>query len=269
VADYKEADPQGNGFPAPLRYNQFLMWGARLYWAQLGRIVPLFFVGYVIALAAVTLGGTPRGLSPSAQIVLVLVRLAVPLTIVGSILVVAAALLMTGHLVGESLTVGSVLASIRGRLRDVLAAALLVSILGILFLMIFGVQFGLVLIFALLGPPVVGHAVVVEHKRLGAAWAHSKRLLAMQAARVFLYLWPIALLLTFLMFPGWSVSDYLGRQIGGIGGYAAGLMLGAAVAAILLPFLAALSLVVYFELRARAEDFDINQLRAEFRASEA
>jgi hypothetical protein len=267
VSEDQQPARRPTAFPGPVRFNQFLAWGARLYWAELGRLVPLFFVGYLVAMSVGAAGGATRRAVASVDLVIYLVTV-LSLAMVGSVLVVIAGVLMAGNLAGEPPSLADALGMLKGRMRDVVAGALIVGAIAIPALQIFG-DFGLVFVFMLLGPPVVGHVIALERKRLKDAWPRAKSLLAGHTARIFLYLWSVALLLTLIMLVGWISAFNVAAELGGAAGAAAGLALAAAVAGILMPFLAALSLVVYFDLRPRIEDFDLQKLRTQLRASEA
>ncbi|MGH2736700.1 MAG: hypothetical protein ACRDKZ_14055 [Actinomycetota bacterium] len=113
--------------------------------------------------------------------------------------------------------------------------------------------------FALWGPPVIVSAVVLERVRLGEAWSRTQPRMRGNWGRGLLLLGASALMSFALpLVVAGSAAFALSSTGWGFWVYAVTLGVLDAVA---FPWLAAVTLLLYFDLRVRSEGFDLDQLR--------
>ncbi|HEY7873601.1 MAG TPA: hypothetical protein VIG64_00620 [Actinomycetota bacterium] len=107
------------------------------------------------------------------------------------------------------------------------------------------------------GPPIVITAVVIERRRFGDALARARELLAENWSRTLLYL------ITFAA--GAGLLDFVIQQLAlravtgastDVLGYVLAIAVSVIVPSLVMPYVACAWLIAYFDLRARAEDFD-------------
>ena len=185
--------------------------------------------------------------------------------VVGSLAAAVASAMAAGSLAQREGTPAAAIRSLRPVRTDLLAAALASSMvtLALVFLLAGSGLLNLltfVITPLLFGPPVLAQVIAIEHRTLGAAWRRSRELLAGNAPRVLLYLVNVALGIGLLqlIFLGLSVSVASG--VGGMAGTVAFFTVQSVGASLTYPFLALTCVVVYLDIRASHESFELADL---------
>ncbi len=178
----------------------------------------------------------------------ILFRTLVP-ALIGTFFIAAAHILMADKLLGRNTGPSGAIGQLR-RFTPSLLQAGLVAAVGAMF---FGIFPGLIFLgFVWWGPPILGSAIVVERSAFPDAWAATRRRLRGNLGRVILVVLMGALGLVAVSFlvlvPIAFALQGLGTT-GDLGTYAAVGML----TALLRPALAAATLRLYFDARARSE----------------
>lgn len=176
--------------------------------------------------------------------------------IVSSFGVGVAVILLADRLAGNP---GSVRASFREaaeRAPTIAMGALLASLPYLVTFFMLGPYMTPFLRELFVGPPVVITVLVLERQPLGAALGRARELLQTHWSRLLLYLITIA--------AGVGLLDFVIQQstlrllVGSVDAltYVLFAAVSVVIPSILLPFVACVWLIAYFDLRARAEDFD-------------
>lgn len=178
-------------------------------------------------------------------------------SLIGSALVLAAQVLMADALVGHT-GVRRALSALKADLPSVFQCMLLAST-GAMF---FGVLRPLSTVFFVWwGPPLIGTTVVLEIRAFPEAWAETRRRGRGRLGRVILRLLLAAFVLSILAFA--LVLPILLAYSAVAQTYLIVLAF-ATLSALVLPFLAALELRLYFDIRARSDaSFGLDSLREE------
>lgn len=168
----------------------------------------------------------------------------------------AAVILLADRLAGKE---GSVRASLRETMASapsIALGALLASLPYLVTFFMFGPYMAPFLRELFVGPPIVITAIVLERRRLRDALARARELLQTHWSRLLLYLITIAAgvgLLDFMIQQ--SALRAVDASVDAVL-YALAAFVSVIIPSLLLPFIACVWLVAYFDLRARAEDFD-------------
>jgi hypothetical protein len=228
-------------------------WG--LYVSNLGALF-LAFLPFV-ALTAAIFFGIVASVTLKADNVLFLILVRDLIRIVMSSLGVAAAvILVADRLAGRP---GSVRASLRetiGFAPTIVLGALLAVLPYIVTFFMFGPYMAPLLRGMFVGPPIVITAIVLERRALRGALSRARELLDLNWSRMLLYLITVAAgvgLVDFLI--QWGLQG-VSAGAGDVVTYSLAVVVSVLVPAIVLPFVACVWLIAYFDLRARAEDFD-------------
>ena len=177
-------------------------------------------------------------------------------SLIGSALILAAHALIAEGLVGGEPNPRRALSALKADVPSVLQCALLAST-GAMF---FGVLRPLSLIFFVWwGPPLIGTTVVLENQSFPEAWTQTRRRARGRLGRVVLTLLLVAFILSILgfalVFPVLFALSPVAQTLFII-------LIFAVVSALVLPFMAAVELRLYFDVRARADEgFGIDMLR--------
>lgn len=233
----------------------------RLFWpyAALAVTVSPFPSGAlaVVAHSVLATGGPATGI----DVVLFVGTLTLPIALVGSFASCVAAVVMVGSVCGRDVRVSDAAATVWRARRDVAPAALVVAIMAWGLVMLGGFQgfgFAPVLVFVVLGPPVLAHVVVVEGVAFEPAVARGRALMRGNAVRTGVYLVAVGILVFVVLLAAVEVAVTLSGAVASIAYFPALAIAGGAT----LPFAAAAALTLYVEARASNEDLDAASLCA-------
>jgi hypothetical protein len=178
-------------------------------------------------------------------------------SLIGSALILAAHALIAEGLVGEETNPRRALSALKADLPSVLQCVLLGST-GAMF---FGVLRPLSLIFFVWwGPPLIGTTMVLENQSFPDAWTETRRRARGRLGRVILTLLLVAFLLAIL---GFALVFPILLALSAVAQTLFVILIFAIVSALVLPFMAAVELRLYFDLRARTDEgFGADELRA-------
>lgn len=179
-------------------------------------------------------------------------------SMIGSALNLSAHVFMTDRLIGKETSAGRALAALRTDVPSLLQCLLLAST-GAMF---FGLLRPLSLIFFVWwGPPLLGTTVVLENQPFPAAWAATRGRGRGRLTRAILMLLLAAFGLSIL---GLTLAFPILAAIGTVAQTLFIILIFALLSAVVLPFMAAIELRLYFDIRARADErFALNTLREE------
>jgi hypothetical protein len=185
--------------------------------------------------------------------------------LVGSLVVTAGAVVMTDRLGGRDTRISEAATRLQPQRSAVIVAALysvLLALVGNLLQV-----FALVVPVLLLGPPILAQVVALENRGAATAVPRARALLKGHLLRVlgslFLLLLGVRVLELGLYFAVFVTMNGAGVDQFAALGIIEGTLRGLTSGLVILPFAAALSLASYFDLRARAERFDLETLAAE------
>jgi hypothetical protein len=170
--------------------------------------------------------------------------------------VAAVVLVVADRLAGKP---GSVRESLRETMSfgsTILAGSLLAAFPYILTFFTFGPYMTPLLRQMFVGPPIVITAIVLERRRLWDALSRARGLLETHWSRILLYLITISAAVGIVDFLAqWGLQTLVDSAPLGVG-YSVAIVVSIALPALVMPYIACVWLVAYFDLRARAEDFD-------------
>lgn len=177
-------------------------------------------------------------------------------SLIGSALILASQVLMAKGLVGKETSPRRALSALRRDVPSVLQCVLLAST-GAMF---FGVLRPLSLIFFVWwGPPMIGTTVVLENQPFPDAWTQARGRARGNLGRVIGTLLLVALILSIL---GFSLVFPVLFALSAVAQTLFIILIFATVSALVLPFMAAVELRLYFDVRARADEaFGLDLLR--------
>lgn len=189
----------------------------------------------------------------------ILFRTLVP-ALIGTFFIAAAHILMADELLGRNTGPSDAIDQVR-RFAPSLLQAGLVAATGAMF---FGIFPGLIFLsFVWWGPPILGSAIVVERSPFPDAWTATRRRLRGNLGRVILVVLMAALALVAVSFLVLVPIAFALQDLGTIGDLATYIAVGV-LTALLRPALAAATLRLYFDARARSEEgFDGRVLERE------
>jgi hypothetical protein len=229
----------------------------RTHFTQLFLLFTLVYIAaYLVPLAF------PFEVSGTAGLPVVMLFLVILPTLAGSVAAGIATVVIGDGIAGVHTTMGEARRRLSPRTRDVLASALLAALIATVLVVILG-PIGQLLMYAIIGPPIVLHAVTLESRQFSAAWRRARELLRMEAMRIFVYVINVALGII-LVVQGTlrTVASATRDAADGIQAVALSL-LGGVLLGLTIPFLVATVVVSYLDLRARKEDLDPESWRSE------
>jgi hypothetical protein len=178
----------------------------------------------------------------------ILFRTLIP-ALVGTLFIAAAHILMTDELLGTNTGVIEALGQVRRDAPSLLQAGLIAAI-GAMF---FGLLPGLIFLgFVWWGPPILGSTIVLERRAFPDAWIETRRRLRGNLGRVVLMVLMAALGLVMVSFVILVPVAFALRGLGTTGDLATYIAI-AVITALLRPAVAATTLRLYFDARARTE----------------
>jgi hypothetical protein len=255
----QEAAPAPAG--APLRLTELVRRGWPLYRSRFVALLGLFVAAYAVLAVVSILGAGVTGAEAAPDVEAVLVGTILPLAlhaVVGSVATAAAIRVLFDASSDEQTGVGTALRGLQPRWKDILAAALLAAVLSLLAVFppfsAFAALLGLALFAVLHGPPILQHVIVLEDRTLQQAGPRARAVLSRQWARLIMYLLTLALgarLLEFLLTAVLLLP--FASLVGGVALDAAQVAVNLITLGILVPFIVAVMLVAFLDLRARAE----------------
>ncbi len=269
-------DPTAEGapsFPAPIRIDGYFAWTWRLFRACFARLGPVFAAGVLVAslldygvivLMVEVLDVRPtvevRALAFAAEVLL--------LTLAGTLLVAVAAPVFLTQLAGRRAGTDTGGRRLRPMLGHVIVSALYLAMPLLLLVLFLGPIMRVLLLPAVLGPPVLVHAVVWERLEFRDAATRAKGLLSGQWGRVLSALLVLALGPALIQIAALTTLTLVLPNLddaGFVGSLWATIIVALATAPVWL-FTSAAGTVAYADLRARAEALDPDTLRVEAEA---
>lgn len=182
----------------------------------------------------------------------ILFRTLIP-ALVGTFFIAAAHILMTDELLGRSTGVWDAMSQVRHDTPSLLQAGLLAATGAMFFAILPGLIF---LGFVWWGPPILGSTIVLERRSFPDAFAETRRRLRGNLGRVILVVLMAAFALVVVSFVVLVPAAFALRGLGTIGDLATYVAV-AVITALLRPAVAATTLRLYFDTRARSdESFD-------------
>ncbi|MGH2779009.1 MAG: hypothetical protein ACRDJB_10215 [Actinomycetota bacterium] len=179
----------------------------------------------------------------------ILFRTLIP-ALVGTFLIAAAHILMADELLGKSRGLSDAIGEVR-RCTPSLLQAGLVAGTGAMF---FGIFPGLIFLsFVWWGPPILGSTIVLERRAFPDAWTETRRRLRGNLGRVVLVVLMAALGLVIVSFVVLVPIAFALQGLGTTGDLATYVAV-AVMTALLRPAVAAATLRLYFDARARSEE---------------
>lgn len=261
---------QRASFPAPVRIDGYFAWTWRLFRGCFWRLAPVFVAGLVLVSLAYYYGilfmirvlDVRRTINARAMAFAVEVTL---LTVVGTLLVAIAVTVFLRYLAGRGTGSDAGWRRLRPRFGHVVVSALYVAMPLLLLVVFLRLITQLLLLPALLGPPILVHAIVWEQLDFRGAATRAKNLLSGHWGRVVSALLVLALgaalvQLTALTLLSVALPDL--NESGLVGSLWVSIVAGVFTAPVWL-FTAAAGTVAYLDLRARFEELDHDGLVAE------
>lgn len=271
-----QAPEEDAGFPAPIRIDGYFAWTWRLFRACFLRLAPVFAAGLVLTSLAyyyaivlvfevvdVRRTINMRALAFAAEVMLS--------TIMGTVLVAIAATVFVQHLSGRGTGTDEGWRRLKPRFGHVVVSAIYVAMPLLILVLFLQLITQLLLLPALLGPPVLVHAIVWEQLDFRGAATRAKCLLSGHWGRVgsallVLALGAVLVEITVLALLTAALPDL--NEPGLVGSLWTSLIAAIFTAPVWL-FTAAAGTVAYLDLRARFEELDHAGLVAEALPREA
>jgi hypothetical protein len=267
VADALSYSGDRLGIPAPLTFTKSARASWQLYRGHFRTIVPFYIAVFTVVGLVRTLGFSlfdAVGLSASATVAVVSLALTVVVAVAGSAAVAVVSVVFADGVTARRTGAGSATGRLRPRWRDVVSAGLVTSMLSVLAIFLpFGTLGSIVIMPMLFGPPILVHTISLEGLGFSEAWSRARSLYSGQMGRLVIYMLNVALglgllqiiLLTFAFSATLGLTGQLGIVVRAL--------MQALIAGLSLPFLGAMAFVCYLDLRARRENFGLDELRAE------
>ena len=220
-------------------------------------------VEWLSLLAALVVANTdPAGMAAAfAALIPLMVRV-----ISSGLGVALGAAIIADGLAGEPVSARAAIRTSRPYLKEILAAAMFGALLALIFVFL-SQGLALLLMPLFYGPPLIAQVIVLEAKPFQLATRRVRELGRGQFARTFGYLTAVALGigLTGVLVPRLIAS--LAASFGDAGQLGLLVLASMVLGAMGLAFFSAATTVAYFDLRARAENYGLEELRAERRSS--
>jgi hypothetical protein len=251
--------------------NSSAMWRASwgLYRNNLVPLLLLFLplaVAFLVALAPLlTLPDQQIGVAgstPSALLLMLGFALVVIPMVVGGIGVAASTLLLTDTIVGRSITPTDAFRQVRPHLGPLIAAALASTLLSLVLRQLLPpLEFFLRPM--LYGPAILVQVIALEGMDLRNGLSRAGELLRKHTLRIFMFLLAVSMGASLLdiLLPGFATLGL--TSVNNIAYFIVASVIQVLVVVLTLPFVAATMLVAYFDLRARKEDLNLEQLASE------
>jgi len=226
---------------APLGLGGVLRQAGAMYAARAGRLVPASVLVFILVRELVLVVAAVDG-SPTAVLLLAVVVQAVIPAFVGSLLVAAAVVVLTG----EADAIGPAWAALADQRPEIYRAAAWSSMMALFAAVTLG-SFGVIIQPVVLGPPLVIHDLVLRRSDTEQAWSRARDMVSHDSLQlVFLLAIPAAIGIVLS-----SVIGAFGALSGGIPGVlravlhfgAQGALIGTAI-----PLVAAVSTLLYGEM---------------------
>ena len=249
--------------PAPVGFTSLISsswWLLRsLFGAMFRPMLAIVAVEWLaLLLALVVADADPAGMAAAFAD---LVRLMVRVTTSGLGVALGAAIIADG-VAGEPASARRALRMCRPLLRELLAAALFGALLAMLF--VFATQgLALLLMPLFFGPPLIVQVIALEAKPFQLATRRVREIGRGQLARIFGYLLAVALFISLVVVVVPQVVAALGAGLGDAGQLGLWVLSSIVLSAIALAFFSAVTTVAYFDLRARAENYGLEELKAD------
>ena len=252
------------GLPGPLSFSGLVASSWRTYMSLFGKLLIIGFGCFAIAdlVEIAILSVTP--LSREASLFGSL-RFLFPLSVyvlLGSFLVAHASVGVADATAGFEVTTASMWRGVKGSLKEVVASNLLAVVVA-LSLVVLLAAFPFLFLPLFFGPPLIVQAVVLERMRLQEGMPRMTTLARGNWGRTILYLLSIALAARLLqgavLDAVWAVTEPLATVARAVL-FVIGRIL---IEAITVGYFAVVTTFLYFDLRARFEDFGPDDLRAE------
>jgi len=208
--------------------------------------------------ALVVANADPAGMTAAfAALIPLMVRV-----ITSGLGVALGAAIIADGLAGEPVSARTAIRTSRPNLKEILAAAMFGALLALMFVF---VSQGLALLLMPLfyGPPLIAQVIVLEAKPFQLATRRVREIGRGHLARIFGYLTAVALFmgLVGVLVPRLFAS--LAAGVGDAGELGLLVLVSMVFGAMSLAFFSAVTTVAYFDLRARAENYGLDELRAE------
>lgn len=224
-------------------------------------LIPFALVGLVVAVAlsfAIGLIDTDESQLEVAMLYLQLLML----PLVSSLLVPRISRVMAFALVDNEISFRQAGRALRGTWPHIFAGGMIAALLTLLVTQVMGVLGALIAWHVAMGPPVFAHVIGLERESMQGAFARARRLAKGSALRIFAYMVSAALAFVMVEFIVSSlIASALTTAVDAGVAQAIFVPISGVVSGVGLSFMCALGLVAYFDLRARSEDFDIDELR--------
>ena len=234
--DHREAYGQ-----PPLGLGGLLRQAGAMYAARAGRLVPVSVLVFIVLRELLLVIAAVEGSPLATLLVAVLIQAIIP-AFVGSLLVAAAVVVLTG----EAEAIGPAWAALEGQRADIYRAAVWSAVLALFAAVTMG-AFGVIVQPVVLGPPLLIHDIVLRRNRLDLAWERTRDMVSQDSRQlVFLLAIPAAIgivLTSALRAFGVLSGDIPGALRAVLHFAAQGALFGAAI-----PLVAAISTLLYDEM---------------------
>ena len=249
--------------PAPVGFGSLIStswWIVRSHFGALFRpllvVVAMEWPAWL--LASIVANVDPAGIAASFA---VLIPLIVRVTSHGLGVALGAAIIADG-IAGENASARCAVRKGRPLFKETLAASMFGALLAMVF-MVLSQGLTLLLLPLFFGPPLIAQVIVLEAKPFQLATRRVREIGRGQLARIFGYLMAVALFIGLVVFILPRVFATSVEPLGDIVQLASFVLFSIVLSAIALAFYAAATTVAYFDIRARAEDYGLEELKAE------
>jgi hypothetical protein len=246
--------------PAPVGFGGTMRAAGRCYRAHFTQLFLLFTLLY-LTLYLLPLFLTFE-ISGAAELPIWMLFLVILPTFGASVASGIASVVIGDGIAGVQTTMGEARRKLSRHTRDLLASALLGALFATILVVILG-PMGQLIMYTFIGPPIVVHVVTLESKPFSEAWRRARKLMRMEAMRIFVYLINVALGITLVVQGSLRTLAFATRDVAdGLQAVALSL-LGGVLLSLTIPFLVATGVVSYLDLRARKEELDAGSWQAE------
>jgi hypothetical protein len=247
-------------FPAPVGFGGTMRAAGRCYRAHFTQLLLLFTLLY-LTIYFLPLFFTFE-ISGAAELPIWMLFLVILPTFGASVASGIASVVIGDGIAGVQTTMGEARRKLSRHTRDLLASALLGALFATILVVILG-PMGQLIMYTFIGPPIVVHVVTLESKPFSEAWRRARKLMRMEAMRIFVYLINVALGITLVVQGSLRTLAFATRDAAdGLQAVALSL-LGSVLLGLTIPFLVATGVVSYLDLRTRKEELDAGSWQAE------
>jgi hypothetical protein len=258
--------PRGiDELPAPLTFGGLLMFSWQVFTSTFVSLFGVLFGMFLIFTLFVFSIEVASGSSVSGEFSVLLT--VGSLVFFGSFGVAFAAVATADSIAGQPVSVGSMIRGARSMIKEIIASSLLAVMIGLMtiVLLLFLPTLFLLLFF---GPPLVMQMIVIERVRLQVAFPRARGLVRGSWLRTLGYLLCVALGLRVLQSLALDTLSRLSSQLVEPAEIIVSVVGATTIVSVITGYFAVFAAVVYFDLRARKEEYGPEQLRAD-RAQEA